>query len=102
MYIFNLRTGTGQQDMNYGAAAIVAICIIVLVMGTLKKKAQIVFGFLARMAIGGIGIYFCNLFLAKQHISVSVGLNPASLLTVGTLGISGFALLYGILIYQNL
>ncbi|MCI9060438.1 MAG: hypothetical protein HFH52_11835 [Lachnospiraceae bacterium] len=49
-----------------------------------------------------MGIYFCNLFLAKQHISVSVGLNPASLLTVGTLGISGFALIYGILFYRLL
>lgn len=88
--------------MNYGAAAIVAICLVVLVMGALKKKAQIIFGFLARTVIGGIGIYFCNFFLEKQHISVSVGLNPVSLLTVGTLGISGFALLYGILVYQNL
>lgn len=88
--------------MDYGAAAIVAICIIVLIMGALKKKAQIIFGFLARMAIGGIGIYFCNFFLEKQHVNLSVGLNPVSLLTVGTLGISGFALLYGILVYQNL
>lgn len=88
--------------MNYGAIAIAAICIMVLIMGALKQRARVVFGFLARMAIGGVGIYFCNLLLAKQHISVSVGLNPVSLLTVGALGISGFALLYGILFYQNL
>ena len=88
--------------MNYGAVAIVVICLMVLAMGVLKQRAQVVFGFLARMAMGGISIYFCNYILAKQDISVSVGLNPVSLLTAGTLGISGVALLYGILFYQNL
>ena len=47
--------------------------------------------------LGGIGIIYANDFLASQEIAISVGLNPVSLLTIGILGIGGFALLYGIL-----
>ena len=36
-------------------------------------------------------------YFTSQGIAISVGLNPVSLLTIGILGIGGFALLYGIL-----
>ena len=88
--------------MDYGVIAIVAICVLVLVIGVLKQKAKLVFQFFARAAVGLVCIYFCNEFLAMQHIYVSVGLNPVSFLTVGALGFGGFALLYGIMFYQLL
>lgn len=88
--------------MEYGVIAIVAICVLVLVMGVLKKKMQIVFQFMVRAVVGLICIYFCNEFLEIQGISVMVGLNPISFLTVGILGFSGFALLYGIMAFQIL
>ena len=44
-----------------------------------------------------IGIIYANDFFTSQGIAISVGLNPVSLLTIGILGIGGFALLYGIL-----
>lgn len=94
--------GRDNGIMNDGAAAIVAICVVILVMGALKQRLRILFFFLARMAIGAAGIYFCNLFLEKRQIPIAVGMNPVSLLTVGILGISGLALLYGILFYQAL
>lgn len=88
--------------MGYGVAAIVIICVLVLAIGTLKQKSKVLFQFLARAVVGLISIYFCNEMLALQNISVSVGMNPVSFLTVGVLGVSGFALLYGILFYQIL
>lgn len=88
--------------MEYGVIAIVAICILVLVMGGLKQKTKVLFHFLIRAVLGLTGIYFCNELLEMQSVSVAVGINPISFLTAGTLGISGVALLYGIMFYQTL
>lgn len=88
--------------MEYGVAAIVMICVLVLAIGTLKQKSKVLFQFLARAVVGLVSIYFCNEMLELQNVSVSVGLNPVSFVTVGVLGVSGFALLYGILFYQIL
>lgn len=88
--------------MEYGVIAMLAICALILVIGILKEKARLFFQFLARGTIGLICIYFSNEFLKMQESTVAVGLNPISFLTVGTLGISGFALLYGILFFKTL
>ncbi len=88
--------------MGYGVAAIVLICVLVLAIGALKQKSRIFFQFLARAVMGLVSIYLCNGMLELADISVSVGLNPVSFVTVGALGLSGFALLYGILFYQTL
>ena len=76
--------------------------VLILVIGILKEKARIVFQFVSRGMIGLICIYFSNEFLKMQESSVAVGLNPISFLTVGTLGFSGFALLYGIVFFKTL
>lgn len=51
---------------------------------------------LLRMVYGAVGIEAVNLILSALGVSVSVGLNLISLLTVGTLGVSGLGLLFGI------
>ena len=58
--------------------------------------------FLLRMVFGAIGIQIINAILISQNIGVFVGLNILTLLTVGSLGISGVALIYAILIYHLL
>ena len=55
-----------------------------------------VLNFLLRMVFGAIGIQLINALLLSQNIYVFVGLNVLTLLTVGSLGISGLGLLYGI------
>ena len=55
-----------------------------------------VLNFLLRMVFGAIGIQLINALLLSQNISVFVGLNVLTLLTVGSLGISRLGLLYGI------
>lgn len=52
--------------------------------------------FLLRMVFGAIGIQIINAILISQNIGVFVGLNILTLLTVGSFGISGLGLLYGI------
>ena len=55
-----------------------------------------IINFLLRAVFGAIGIQIINAILLSQNISVFVGLNPLTLCTAGTLGISGIGLLYGI------
>ena len=55
-----------------------------------------IINFLIRAVFGAIGIQIINAILLSQNISVFVGLNPLTLCTAGTLGISGIGLLYGI------
>ena len=55
-----------------------------------------ILNFLLRMVFGAIGIQIINAVLISQNISVFVGLNILTLLTVGSLGISGLGLLSGI------
>lgn len=55
-----------------------------------------VLNFMLRMVFGAIGIQILNALFLSQNISLLVGLNFFTLLTVGSLGISGLGLLYGI------
>ena len=90
------------MDQEYGMIAIAGICLVVLLMGMMKKKAKVVAVFLSRAAVGVVGISVVNQMLETQGIAIAVGINPVSALTIGTLGISGFALLYGIMLYKIL
>lgn len=77
-------------------------CALVLGISVLKQRAQIVLNFLVRMVLGVFGIVIVNHLLKTQGISIAVGLNPLTLLTTGTLGFGGVALLYAILLLQIL
>ncbi len=78
------------------------ICALVLIIGMLKRRAAILLNILVRTIVGCVAIIFLNDFLQKQGIPVSAGLNPLNLLTIGSLGTGGFALIYGILFYSLL
>ena len=90
------------MELYYGIGAIAGICVLVLLIGVMKQKAQAVFIFALRCIAGSVGISVVNELLKSQGIAVSAGINPASVLTVGVLGICGFALIYGILFYKFL
>ena len=80
-----------------GVMIIAVVCCIVLFVTMMRKKAQFILNFLVRMVFGAIVIFFVNDLLEKQGIDVSVGLNAVSLLTAGTFGFPGVALLFGII-----
>ncbi len=90
------------MELYYGIGAIAGICILVLFMGMMKQKASVISAFILRGIVGVVGICAMNNFLESQGISVKAGVNPMSVLTIGTLGICGFALIYGILLYRFL
>ena len=61
-----------------------------------------VVNFFIRAAIGMALIFFINEYVIPPDSSINVGMNAASFLTSGTLGIPGVGLLYGIMCYQIL
>lgn len=71
---------------------------LILLVWILRKKIEIVLNFLLRIVFGFLAIFLANYCLAYYKIDISVGYNPISALTLGTLGISGFVMLYGIVL----
>lgn len=90
-----MNTATGMLVMA-------GICVIVLAIGFLKRKAEIILNFCVRAILGVMAIYVINMMLAGAGIKVAAGIGPLSVLTVGSLGTGGLALLYGILFYNML
>ena len=85
------------MDTREALIWVAASCVVVLLIVLRKRRAQLILGFFARMVIGTFCILYTNDLLAAQGIPLSVGINPISLLTTGSLGFGGVALLYGIL-----
>ena len=90
------------MDIKIGMLALAVICAVALAIGFLRRRAEIFLNFAVRTILGGIAIYAVNLLLSGLGVTTLVGINFISLLTVGTLGTGGFALLYGILFYNML
>ena len=87
------RILSSVMSKETGIMVIIGICLLVLFIGILKQRADLVLNFVVRMAAGAVAIVFCNQLLSKNGIDVMVGLNPWSLTTVGLLGAGGFTLL---------
>ena len=74
----------------------VAIAVILIFLA--RKKFSVFLNFLLRIVYGFVAVYLTNLGLAHLGISIFVGFNPVTALTLGSLGISGFFLLYGVML----
>ena len=90
------------MEKETGVLVIAGACILVLFMVTVKRKAEFFLNFCLRAVLGGISIYGINLLLETWGIPCSVGINIFSLLTSGTLGVSGVSLLYAIAAFRFL
>lgn len=85
-----------------GMAAILLVCVLVLLIGALGRKIEWIINFVLRAVMGTIGIYFLNNYLITRQISVAVGINPMTVLTSGILGFPGLIVLYGINFFKAL
>ncbi|MCD8230683.1 MAG: pro-sigmaK processing inhibitor BofA family protein [Clostridiales bacterium] len=90
------------MDTKVGVLVIIGVCVLVLLIGILKKKAEILLNFATRAVVCFIAAYFVNTFFQARGLDVAIGFNLISLLTFGSLGFSGMAALYGILFFQIL
>lgn len=83
----------------YFLAAILAVCVFLLLIGFLKSRFDLIVNFILRICLGLLGIYLLNTILASSYITMGVGVNSLNALVVGLLGLPGFLLLYGTAAY---
>ena len=102
IYYNKRKHGYDSMERMYGIAAITSVCILVILIGVLKKNAEVLLNFAARTVVCFLCSHFLNSFFLARGLDVAVGINLISFLTYGTLGISGMAALYGILFLQLL
>ena len=58
---------------------------------------DVILNFLLRVVFGTIGIYIVNTLLSVHlGLGIHLGINLLNLLTIGTLGISGFGLVFAV------
>ena len=63
---------------------------------------NIVVNVLLRLVFGTIGLLLCNDLLSNLGWGIYMGMNLVNLLTIGTLGISGFMLVFVISLFAIL
>lgn len=90
------------MNTETGMLWMVLICGIVLVIILFKSKIEFVINMVLRMMMGTIGVYFVNSILFAQGLECGIGINVITMLTLGTLGLPGFLLLYGVIFYKML
>ena len=86
------------MERTYGIGIILGVCGTDPAHWNFEENAEILLNFVARTVVCLICMYFLNSFFTSRGFDVAIGINPLSLLTCGTLGISGLAALYGILV----
>ena len=62
------------MDMKMSIIAMAGICAIVLAIGFLRRRAEIVLNFMVRTVLGVMAICFFNMLLAGAKIPGAVGL----------------------------
>jgi inhibitor of the pro-sigma K processing machinery len=90
------------MEKYFGYILIAAVCLIALMIGALRKRAEWLMNLLVRGILGIIAIYFVNMALLQAGIKLGVGINAATVLTSAFLGFPGVAALYGLGLYQLL
>lgn len=63
---------------------------------------DLLINFSLRVVLGMIGIYVCNTLLSSLGIVFYVGINLVNLFVIGTLGISGFGLVFAVAAFSVL
>lgn len=90
------------MENGMGIFWIVAACVMVLLIGAVRGKAEWLLNIVMRSILGTIAIYFINGALASMGIALGVGINAVTVLTSGLLGFPGLIALYGIGLYRIL
>lgn len=76
--------------------------VILLITCAVRGNMERLVSMIMRGLLGAVGIHFVNGFLAGMGITVGIGINLVSLLTIAILGIPGFLGLYALGFYQFL
>ena len=81
---------------------LIGAAVLLLILSFFVRKAEWLINFVLRSIMGTIAIYFINIWVTFLGFTTVVGINAASVLTTGILGIPGIVMLYGLSIYEIL
>lgn len=81
---------------------LIGAAVLLLILSFFVRKAEWLINFVLRSIMGTIAIYFINMGITFLGFTTVVGINAASVLTTGILGIPGIVMLYGLSIYRML
>ena len=81
---------------------LIGAAVLLLILSFFARKAEWLINFVLRSIMGTIAIYFINIGITFLGLSTVVGINAASVLTTGILGIPGIVMLYGLSLYKIL
>lgn len=90
------------MDNSAGIVFIVATCLVVLLIGIMRRKMEWLLNFIIRAVLGTISILVFNQIFAAMGYAVPLGINVVTILTSGTLGFPGVAALYALQFYNLL
>lgn len=74
--------------------------VILLIACAVRGNMERLVTLIMRGLLGAVGIHFVNGFLAGMGITLGIGINLVSLLTIAVLGIPGFLGLYALGFYR--
>lgn len=80
---------------------IIVACLIFIGACIIRRRPDIIINFGLRACIGTVGIYLLDLIFKSKGYDFYVGINGATVLTNGVLGLPGFLLLYGLAVYYT-
>lgn len=90
------------METHTGIFFIIGILAVVLLIGILRSRAELLINFFLRGISGMLVIYLLNFFLESHVPTMEVGYNIVTFLTSAFLGFPGVAALYGIIFYMLL
>lgn len=90
------------MDYYISGMMIVGVCVLVLLIGALRRKKEWLVNFVFRAVTGTVAVFFLNGFLVSKGLAIAIGINPITVLTSGILGFPGLLMLYGINLYKIL
>lgn len=80
----------------------IGAAVLLFAISFLGKKAEWLLNLVLRSVFGVIFMYFINWGIEILGFTVAVGINAATVLTVGILGFPGILVLYGLAVYHML
>ena len=81
---------------------IIGAAVLLFAISFLGKKAEWFLNLVLRSVFEVIFMYFINWGIEILGFTVAVGINAATVLTVGILGFPGILVLYGLAVYHML
>lgn len=101
-YSETVKGRNSDMDHTMGTLLIILACMVVLLIGAVRKKIEWLLNIVMRSVLGTLAIFFMDMVFNFFGVSIGVGINAVTVLTSGILGFPGLVALYGIGIYKML